>query len=106
MDNFKEYLKGSELIFYADPTPTLDLGTTQTKTWNRLQTAMSEHNFYTKNWQQANLPTNLKNGQNVQGYVNPEDKLKFMDLITAPAISPVWNTKWRHKNLVMRNSNC
>jgi hypothetical protein len=50
---------------------------------------MSEQNFYTKNRQQANLPTNLKNGQNVQDYVNPEDKLKFMDLITAPAISPV-----------------
>jgi hypothetical protein len=29
-----------------------------------------------------------------------------MDLITAPAISPVRNTKWHHKNLIMRNSNC
>jgi hypothetical protein len=49
MDNFNKYLKGSQFALYADPTPTPDLGTTQTKTWNRLQTAMSEHNFITKN---------------------------------------------------------
>ncbi len=56
MDNFNEYLKGSKFILYADQTPTLDLGMTQTKTWNQLQTAMREHNVLTKNWQQANLP--------------------------------------------------
>jgi hypothetical protein len=60
MDNFNEYLKGSKFIIYTDPTPTPDLGTTQTKTWNRLQTAMSEYNFLTKNRQQANLPTHFK----------------------------------------------
>jgi len=29
MDNFNEYLKGSQFILYADPTPAPDLGTTQ-----------------------------------------------------------------------------
>jgi hypothetical protein len=34
MDNFNEYLKGSQFTLYVDPTPTLGLGTMQTKTWN------------------------------------------------------------------------
>jgi hypothetical protein len=49
MDNFNEYLKGSQFTLYADPTPAPELGTTQTKTWNRVKTAMSNHNFLTRN---------------------------------------------------------
>jgi len=40
------------------------MGTMQTKTLNRLQTVMIEHNFLTKNRQQSNLPKELKMTQN------------------------------------------
>jgi hypothetical protein len=64
IDNFNEYLRGSQFTLYADPTPTTDMGTMQTKTLNRLRTAMIKHNFLTKNRQQSNLPKELKMTQN------------------------------------------
>jgi hypothetical protein len=60
MDNFNKYLKGSQFTLYADPTPAPELGMTQTKTWNRLRTAMNDHKFTTQNRQNANLPEQLK----------------------------------------------
>ncbi len=63
MDNFNGYLKGSRFTLYLDPTLAPDLGTTQMKTWNRLKTAMSEHNFNTENCQKADLPQYLKQRQ-------------------------------------------
>ncbi len=63
MDNFNEYLKGSQFTLCMDPTPEPDLGNTQMKTLNRLKTAMSEHNFNTQNRQNADLPQYLKQRQ-------------------------------------------
>ncbi len=66
MDNFNEYLKGSQFTLYMDPTLAKDLGTAQMKTWNRLKTAMSERNFNTQNCQNADLPQHLKQRQRNQ----------------------------------------
>jgi hypothetical protein len=60
MDNFNEYLKGSKFMLYKDLITEPSLGTTQVKTLNRLKTAMSEHNFETRNRQKSNF---LKMGQ-------------------------------------------
>jgi len=53
MENFNKYLKGSRLTLYMDPKTAQDLGNTQVKTLNRLKTAMSDHNFDTRNRQKA-----------------------------------------------------
>jgi hypothetical protein len=63
MENFNEYLKGSQFTLYTDPTPAPDMGTTQMKTWNCLKTAMSEQKFFIRNCQKANLPEHLKQQQ-------------------------------------------
>jgi hypothetical protein len=63
MDNFKKYLKGVRFCLYMDPTTEPNLGNTQLKTLNRLKTAMSEHNFNTRNRQNAYLPPCLKQKQ-------------------------------------------
>ncbi len=81
MDNFNEYLKGSQVTLYADQTPAPELGTTQTKTWNQLKTAMSEHKFLVENCQQANLPVHLKNGRNNHSNVDPINNLYFNNKI-------------------------
>jgi hypothetical protein len=60
MDNFIEYLKGSQFTLYINLTPAPELGTTQMKTWNGLKTATSEQKFLTQNCQKANLPEHLK----------------------------------------------
>jgi RNase H-like domain found in reverse transcriptase len=61
MDNFNEYLKGSKLTLYADPTLAPNMGTLQTKTLNQLWTAMMENNFVTRSRQISDLPADLKN---------------------------------------------
>jgi hypothetical protein len=63
MDNFNEYLKGSKFTLYNDQIAEPMLGTTQVKTLNRLKTAMSEHQFETRNRQKSDLPIFLKQGQ-------------------------------------------
>jgi hypothetical protein len=63
MDNFHEYLDGSQFTVYKDLVPEPSLGTTQHKTLNRLQTAMSEHDFEIRDKQKSNLPDSLKTGQ-------------------------------------------
>jgi hypothetical protein len=45
MDNFNEYLKGSQFTLYMDLTPAPDLGNTQMKTWNRLKTGNEQIQF-------------------------------------------------------------
>jgi hypothetical protein len=60
MDNFNKYLKGSQFTLYADLTPAPELGTTKTKTWNRLRTAMNDHKFIMHNCQKADLLEHLK----------------------------------------------
>jgi hypothetical protein len=60
MDNFNEYLKGSQFTLYTDLNPAPELGTRQTKTWNPLKTVMSEQKFLTQNCQKADLPKHLK----------------------------------------------
>jgi hypothetical protein len=63
MDNFNEYLKDLKFTLYMDQTTEQNLGTTQVKMLNRLKTAMSEHNFYTRNRQRSNIPDFLKQRQ-------------------------------------------
>ncbi len=65
MENFNEYLKGSKFTIYMDQTTEQNLGTTQVKILNRLKTAMSEHNFYTRNRGNSNLPDFLKQRQDI-----------------------------------------
>jgi RNase H-like domain found in reverse transcriptase len=45
MDVFNEYLKGKKLILYTDHKPLEKMGHLHTKTMNRLQAALLEHNF-------------------------------------------------------------
>jgi hypothetical protein len=66
MDNFNEYLKGSQFTLYADEMPVPELGTTQTKTWNQLRTSMNKHKFLVQNRQRADLPEHLKHCQHHQ----------------------------------------
>jgi hypothetical protein len=77
MDNFNEYLKGSQFTLYMDPTLAPDLCTTQMKTWNRLKTAMSEQNFLTKNRQNADIPQHLKQWLQNQGDMQHINNLHF-----------------------------
>jgi hypothetical protein len=45
MDVFNEYLKGKKFILYTDHKPLEKMGHLHTKTMNRLQAALLEHNF-------------------------------------------------------------
>ncbi len=45
MDFFNEYLKGKRFILYTDHKPLEKLGHLHSKTMNRLQTALLEHDF-------------------------------------------------------------
>jgi hypothetical protein len=45
MDFFNEYLKGKRFILYTDHKPLEKLGHLHSKTLNRLQTALLEHDF-------------------------------------------------------------
>jgi len=79
MDNFNEYLKGSQFTLYANEMPVPELGTTQTKTWNRLRMAMNKHKFLVQNRQKADLPEHLKHFQHHQtgADINQIDTLLF-----------------------------
>jgi RNase H-like domain found in reverse transcriptase len=45
MDIFNEYLKGKQFIHFTDHKPHEKMGDLHTKTMNRLQTALLEHNL-------------------------------------------------------------
>jgi len=45
MDTFNEYLKGKKFILYTDNKPLEKMGHLHTKTMNRLQSALLEHDF-------------------------------------------------------------
>jgi hypothetical protein len=60
-----------------DPTPAPELGNTQMKTWNWLKTAMSEHNFDTKNRQASTIPLQLKQRQQNLGKLKEIDNQNF-----------------------------
>ncbi len=45
MNTFNEYLKGKKFILYTDHKPLEKMGHLHTKTMNRLQSALLEHNF-------------------------------------------------------------
>ena len=45
MDTFNEYLKGKQFILYTDHKPLEKMGHLHTKTMNRLQSALLEHDF-------------------------------------------------------------
>jgi hypothetical protein len=45
MDHFNEYLKGKKFILYTDHKPLEKLGHLHSKTMNRFQTALLEHDF-------------------------------------------------------------
>jgi hypothetical protein len=85
MDNFNEYLKGSRFTLYRDFIPETTLGTTQLKTLNRLKNTMIDHDFQTKNRQNADLPQILKNSQIKHG-TEPDpafNEVIHVDLIKA-----------------------
>ena len=85
MDNFNEYLKGSRFTLYWDFIPETTLGTTQLKTLNRLMNTMIDHDFQTKNRQNADLPQILKNSQIKHG-TEPDpafNEVIHVDLIKA-----------------------
>ncbi len=45
MDDFNEYLKGKKFILYMDHKPIEKLGQLHSKTMNRFQMALLEHDF-------------------------------------------------------------
>ncbi len=56
MDFFNEYLKGKRFILYTDHKPLEKLGHLHSKTLNRLQTALMEHDFVIKHKKGSNMP--------------------------------------------------
>ncbi len=56
MDFFNEYLKGERFILYTDHKPLEKLGHLHSKTMNRLQTALLEHNFVIQYKKGSNMP--------------------------------------------------
>ncbi len=56
MDFFNEYLKGKRFILYTDHKPLEKLGHLLSKTLNRLQTALLEHDFVIQYKKRSNMP--------------------------------------------------
>jgi hypothetical protein len=56
MDIFNEYLKGKRFILYTDHKPLEKLGHLHSKTMNRLQTALLEHDFVIQYKKGSNMP--------------------------------------------------
>jgi len=66
MDVFNEYLKGKKFILCTDHKPLEKMGHLHTKTMNRLQAALLEHNFiiqYKKSDHASRLPLQTSFGQ-------------------------------------------
>ena len=53
---FNEYLKGKRFILYTDHKPLKKLGHLHSKTLNRLQTALLEHDFVIQYKKGSNMP--------------------------------------------------
>jgi RNase H-like domain found in reverse transcriptase len=56
MDFFNESLKGKRFILYTDHKPLVKLGHLHSKTMNRLQTALLEHDFVIQYKKGSNMP--------------------------------------------------
>jgi len=56
METFNEYLRGKQFILFTDHKPLEKLGHLHTKTLNRLQTALLEHNFVVQYKKGTNMP--------------------------------------------------
>jgi transposase InsO family protein len=56
MDFFNEYLRGKQFILYTDHKPLEKLGHLHSKTLNRLQTALLEHDFVIQYKKGSNMP--------------------------------------------------
>jgi len=56
MDFFNEYLKGKRFFLYTDHKPLEKLGHLHSKTMNRLQTALLEHDFVIQYKKGSNMP--------------------------------------------------
>jgi hypothetical protein len=87
MDNFHEYLDGSQFTVYKDFVPEPSLGTTQLKTLYRLKTAMSEHNFKITDKQKSDLPDSLKIGQKKAFQAHISKPGKFNETVHVDAFS-------------------
>ncbi len=58
MEVFNEYLRGKQFILFTDHKPLEKLGHLHTKTLNRLQTALLEHDFVVQYKKGTNMPAN------------------------------------------------
>jgi hypothetical protein len=56
MDHFNKYLKGKTFILYTDHKPLEKLGHLHSKTMNRFQTALLEHDFIIQYKKGSNMP--------------------------------------------------
>ena len=56
METFNEYLRGKQFILFTDHKPLEKLGHLHTKTLNRLQTALLEHDFIVQYKKGTNMP--------------------------------------------------
>ncbi len=56
MDHFNEYLKGKKFILYTDHEPLEKLGHLHSKTMNRFQTALLEHDFIIQYKKGSDMP--------------------------------------------------
>ena len=87
MDNFHEYLDGSQFTVYKDLVPEPSLGTTQLKMLNRQKTTMGEHNFEIRDKQKSDLPDSLKIGQQKACQLPISNTKKFNETIHVDAFS-------------------
>jgi hypothetical protein len=58
MDHFNEYLKGRKFILYMDHKPLEKLGHLHSKTMNRFQTSLLEHDFIIQYKKGSDMPAN------------------------------------------------
>jgi hypothetical protein len=77
MEVFNEYLRGKQFILFTDHKPLEKLGHLHTKTLNRLQTALLEHDFVVQYKKGTNMPAD---------YLSRLPSL-LVNSIQAPAIS-------------------
>jgi hypothetical protein len=76
MDHFQEYLKGKQLILNTDHKPLEALGHIQTKTLNRLQTAIMDYDFKIKYKKGIEMPADFLSRATVYDInaINPFNK--------------------------------
>jgi hypothetical protein len=86
MDFFNEYLKGKRFILYTNHKTLEKLGHLHSKTLNRLQTALLEHDFVIQYKKGSNMPADYLSRLKDEGYHCQH--FRFRSILSRPVRSP------------------